>query len=241
MNATDVPARRSVQLGRTEIGYTLVFRRRKTLAISVDPDLSVTVVAPLRAEPGAVDLRVRAKGPWIVRQQLRFRDLHPLPTARAYRAGETHWYLGRQYRLKLLEGSGEGVRLNRPYLAVTTRRRSDAPRVGRVLESWLRDRSSFIFERQLGRMLDAHPSLRTDRLVLRVRRMSRRWGSCTRGGVITLNTELVTCSVSCIDYVIAHELCHLKVLNHGPRFYRLLARVMPDWAERRRRLNGHGL
>ena len=66
--------------------------------------------------------------------------------------------------------------------------------------------------------------------------MRTRWGSCSRAGRILLNPNLVEVAPSCIEYVIAHVLCHLVEMNHTPRFWRLLASVLPDWADRRRRL-----
>lgn len=67
--------------------------------------------------------------------------------------------------------------------------------------------------------------------------MVKRWGSCTKSGTILLNTELVRVPVHCIDYVITHELCHLIIHGHGPEFYRLLGRVMPDWKVRKQRID----
>jgi predicted metal-dependent hydrolase len=69
-----------------------------------------------------------------------------------------------------------------------------------------------------------------------IRRMKRRWGSCTKGGTILLNVLLIQASPRCIDYVITHELCHLTHHNHNTAFFRLLDRVMPDWRERKSRL-----
>jgi len=69
-----------------------------------------------------------------------------------------------------------------------------------------------------------------------IRKMTRRWGSCTKRGTINLNTDLIKVPLTFIDYVIVHELCHLKVHNHSPAFYKLLTRSMPDWRQRKARL-----
>ena len=69
-----------------------------------------------------------------------------------------------------------------------------------------------------------------------VRQMVRRWGSCTTTGKVILNTDLVRAPVHCIDYVIVHELCHVRVHGHDKAFYRLLSACMPDWESRKARL-----
>lgn len=232
--------RRVVRFGSTEIAYSLAERPRRDLAITVHPDLKVSVVAPIGRNPAHVDDRVRARGSWIVRQQLRFRDLHPLPEPKRYVAGETHRYLGRQYRLRITERDQEAVRMDRPFLLVTVTKRTDRTRVRRLLETWFRSRADEVLLVQFRRFVERHPEFRPLALECRIRRMERRWGSCSSTGTITLNPSLIHCPPACIEYVIGHELCHRRVMNHGPKFEQLLSRIMPDWRERRLRLNRMG-
>jgi predicted metal-dependent hydrolase len=103
---------------------------------------------------------------------------------------------------------------------------------------WYRQRAEVIFAERLSVCLllanrFGVPSPQGWRLV----HMAKRWGSCSRAGRILLNPELVTAPKDCIDYVVVHELCHLKEHHHGPAYYRLLDRVMPSWQERKRRLD----
>lgn len=219
--------------------YTVLRQDRADLSISVLPDLRVEALAPRGRPRSAIEAKLMSRSAWILRQQLRFRDLHPLPIQKRYVAGESFRYLGRQYRLRLTKSDRSVVVLQRPFLVVELDRDSDRTRtaVERLVKKWYDDRSRAMLPRYFARALKCHPVLNAQPVNLRLRRMKSRWGSCTRNGVITLNCELVQASPACIEYVIMHELCHLREMNHGAAFERLLSRVMPDWKTRRERLN----
>lgn len=231
---------RAVEYGSETIVYLLSFELCQRLSISVHPDLRVTASAPMGRTAEEVDERVRARAPWILRQRRRFEQYHPLPVPRRYISGETHLYLGRQYRLKLAEGEDD-VRLLGGYFHLNTPNPSDPDRVRALLEGWYRTRAGVVFPQRLERCLASATVLQEGASALQIRKMSRRWGSCTEAGTITLNLDLIKAPSPCIDYVIMHELCHLKVLHHGAEFYRLLTRYMPDWQRRRERLNALGV
>jgi predicted metal-dependent hydrolase len=220
------------------IPFVVGFRRRKSLAIVVHPDLRVEVTAPADSPLDKVLPRVERRAAWIVRQRRFFERYQPTLPARRYLSGETHLYLGRQYRLRVRQGTPEGVKLAGKFFEVRVRAPNDVQRIERLLDEWYREHARLVFDRRLALSLAATASIDladTPRLMLR--RMVRRWGSCTRAGNILLNVDLVKVSVSCIDYVLTHELCHLKVHSHSKEFYRLLDRCMPDWKARRERLN----
>jgi predicted metal-dependent hydrolase len=110
-------------------------------------------------------------------------------------------------------------------------------RVRELLDVWYDEHAKRVFGQRLAACVEAATPLRlAGPPKLFVRRLSKRWGSCTPAGNVILNLDLVKAPIHCIDYVIIHELCHLKVPDHGKGFYRLLGRCLPDWEPRKRRL-----
>jgi predicted metal-dependent hydrolase len=221
-------------------GAKIVFRlrrsSRRTLAITVQPDLGVLVTAPHKSALENVLARVRRRAVWIRRQQRYFSEFLPQTPPRRYVSGETHRYLGRQYRLKVGESAAAEVKMRGRFIWVHTPRKADTARVRALVEGWYlahaKERLARSFAESVARMGARMPSAPR----MQVRRMSKRWGSWTRRGGVWLNPELMKTPASCIDYVVTHELCHAVHGNHGKKFYELLRRVMPDWETRKTRL-----
>lgn len=234
---TETDEHRFVPFGQSSIRYQLFFSERQTLQLTVKPDLEVHAIAPVGTSPGSVDEKVRSRAPWILRQLREFALYHPLPQPRRYVSGESHSFLGRQYRLRVQPGP-DAVELRRPFLVVASTSPESTSRTRELLERWYRRQAERVLREQMGKCLRLTRALRLEPPRLRIRRMRRRWGSCTPSGTITLNVDLVKASTACIDYVIVHELCHLREPTHGPEFYALLSRYLPDWRERRQQLNG---
>jgi len=231
------PAKDEVHWGRTRIAYEYRVAERKTLAITVHPDLRVTVVAPVGAEVETIRDKVRKRGPWIRKQWREFELYLPKQPPRRYVNGETHRYLGRQYRLRAEQGDENTVKCLRGYFRVTTRGEPSPEQSKRLLECWYREHAKRIFHERLDVCSERANRDGIPRPALIIRRMHKRWGSCSAEGQITLNLELIKAPKECIDYVIMHELCHLKEAHHGPRFWALLAKLMPGYEEKRERLN----
>src|SRR6266850_3409900 len=225
----------SVTFGRELIEFRLRHSKRKTLAVTVRPDASVFVTAPEGAAVEAVKAKVRKRVVWIRHQQGFFGKFLPKTPPRRYVSGETHRYLGRQYRLRVLQGKDESVKLKGRFIWVVTARKSDNTRVRALVNVWYTRRARERFARSLAECLGRFRG-RVCAPGLQLRRMSRRWGSWTRRGIVYLNPELILAPPTCVDYVITHELCHMVQASHGREFYALLRRVMPDWEQRKARL-----
>lgn len=229
--------RHSIKYGEHAIEFDVVLRMRKTLEISVEPDASVIVAAPLNASLAEIEQKVHRRATWILRQIRYFAQFQPRTPERQFASGETHLYLGRHYRLKIVQQAESSVHLMHGFIIVRT------PYVERVditrdrLESWYRERAKIKFSERVEFNL-ARFSIPEDfrPKSLNIRQSTRWWGSMSPASGLMLNRKLIEAPLDSIDYVITHELCHIAVPHHGPEFYDILSRVMPDWRRRKLRL-----
>lgn len=235
------PIDRELSFGQRRIRYSLHLSPRKRLRLVVTPSLDVLAYAPATAAAPDIAAAVQSRAPWIARQLDSLESFHPLPTPHKYISGETFVCLGRQYRLRVDSGPSAPAKLHGRFLHVQVPDRKDTRRIKHALEHWQRTRARENFERLLAKWegVAVRHGISTPSLV--IRRMRTRWGSCTSAGRITLNVDLIQAPVHCIEYVIVHELCHLKHHNHSKSFYRLLTLIMPDWPARKRLLDSISL
>lgn len=221
--------------GTETIAYEVRFLpSRRTLGIEVHPDMSVLVRAPADCDPEIIRARVGKRASWISRQLSNFQRYSPRTPARQYVSGETHLYLGRQYRLKVGAGETAAVKMNRGHLLLTMPGEADPQRVQALLHRWYLDHARPVFIEVLDEWLPRIKGQQRPRLI--VRSMQSRWGSLSQAGTMTLNSNLIRAPRACIEYVVVHELCHLKHRDHDTSFFRLLGQVMPDWEKRKQRL-----
>ena len=226
-----------VTYGTITIQFEVGYSDRKTLGISVYPDTKVEVVAPHNSPMGVIKRKVLKRAAWIVKQQGYFRNINHFKVPRKYVSGETHTYLGRSYRLKVELGETNQVKLKGRWFEIKTKYKK-REKVKALLDNWYREHALRKFTERLD---ICFAQMKYEDLAypkLELRKMPKRWGSCTPEGKILLNPALIKAPVYCIDYVIIHELCHLKIPNHSPAFYDLKAKYLPDWEERKRKLEG---
>jgi hypothetical protein len=228
--------------GSLRIPFQVEFGERKQLTIHVHPELRLEVLAPSGRDIDRVLKRVDARSGWIAKQWRYFEQFHPTSPARQYVSGETHLYLGRQYRLKVTRQAESSVKLIGRFLHVRHADKNDQAAIRELVSDWYQEHATRLFDTRLKKCLEGCKSLGLQESPkLTVRSMTRRWGSCTKAGNISLNFDLVKTPIHCIDYVIVHELCHLKIHNHSPAFYRLHSQCMPDWENRKQRLESFRL
>ena len=215
----------------------LRFTKRKTLSIAVLPDLSILVTAPYGTEASLIEEKLKKREGWIKAQLDFFAKPRSFFTEKKYISGESHLYLGKQYRLKLHKLDGASPKLIKAgtYLHVYSDDLSQEV-ISQTLESWYRSQAEKYFSRIL---LDSFKKFCRHYVSLKsvefprlfVRKMKTRWGSLSLKANLTLNLELIKAPPECIEYVIFHELCHLVHHNHSKEFFLLLNRILPDAAK----------
>lgn len=225
-----------IEYGGRLIAFSLRHADRATLQISVDPTGTVEVIAPIGTVYDDVRARVARRARWIAAQQEYFGQFSPRTPPRRYVSGETHLYLGRQYRLKVVVGVPESVRLIGGRFIVTASGTPSLERVETLFGAWYRAKAEERLRERAEACWAGFARRDSAPPQLRIRRMRTRWGSMSPGGVLTLNVDLVRAPRDCIDYVIVHELCHLEFPDHGTAFRARLEQALPDWERRKHRL-----
>jgi len=222
--------------GKQKYKYSLIRDDRKTLGLTVRPDLSIVVKAPMKATLSQIEDFLKKKWLWLEKQITYFKKFQNKFYEREYVSGEGFHYLGRQYTLKVKQFKNcEAVEPSRGIILIkTTKRPSNGFHNKKLLENWYQQRIDHIFPQRFTKVLknfdyDFVPDLE-------VRKMPKRWGSFLSKKKIYLNPELIKASTDCIDYVITHELCHMKFKNHSKDFYKLLSSKLPEWEKTKEKL-----
>lgn len=208
--------------------YELTLEARKTIAVHVLPDQSVTVNAPLCAMEEKVNAFLQRKVSWILKQRRYFAQFKPRPQ-KEYVSGETFRYLGRNYKLLVRKTEEqERVSLQQGTMTVFCLSPKDRSHTRQLLNAWYAEKARIHFAERLA--VCAAKFARTELPRLGTRRLAKRWGSYSRKTHrIWLNLELIKATRRQIDYVLTHEFCHITHTAHGKAFYRLLSSHLPDW------------
>ena len=224
-----------VNYGSKSIEYNLSFATRKSLGIKVLPDGLVKVIAPNDTSIIDINKKVKLKANWILKQQAFFCSYKPNTPTRKFVNGETHLYLGRQYKLQIIEDTINEIKLYRGAMIMKTKK-VNPEYLEKKLNEWYKEKAIFHFEELLDSSLEKFNKYKIEKPILDIRLMQKRWGSCTKSGKIILNTELIKAPKGSIEYVVIHELCHLIHHNHNKDFYDLQNRLSPNWEKWKEKL-----
>lgn len=228
----------TLRYGDRSAHYSLTETARLTsrILIHVHPGGKIEIEAPPDGNPSLIRAAIQKRARWIFDNLDAANDACAYASPREYVGGETHFYLGRRYRLAVRQARNKpDVKLVGGVIRIATPA-ADRATVKRLLTRWYRERAENYFSRRLAQVagtidwLDTAPRLK---LVS----MEYQWGSCSPSGSININPALIRAPRHCIDYVLIHEICHLKEHNHSKRFYALLEKHLPNWVRTKAELD----
>jgi len=215
----------------------IVRKAIKNLHLGVYPPHGrVRVAAPLAVSDDAVRLAVIGKLGWIKRQQTRF-EAQPRQSVREMVSGESHYFLGQRYRLRVIEyhGASKVVLRNKAAIELYMRPQTNAKQREQVLQRWYRKQLKALIPPLLEKW---QPVMGVQVADWRIKKMKTKWGSCNKSARrIWLNLELAKRSVQCLEYIVVHEMAHLLERHHNDRFRALMDQFMPQWRSRRETLS----
>lgn len=204
--------------------------RRKTASIRVEEG-AVSVVVPVHASPEKIDQLLRSKRLWINEKLALQRALAPA-SHKEFVSGEAFAYLGRHYRLRVVQGPFVPVRLLQGRLVVQVPEGNKLPHMIRnALVRWYKHQASQKIREKVKRYA---PIVRVEPASVTIKTFKARWGSCTAKGDLEFNWRIMLAPNRMVDYVVVHELCHLIHHDHSPEFWSEVLRVMPDYQECRK-------
>ena len=211
---------------------SIVFKNVKHPSVRVKPTCEVVVTVPEMTQQEEIERILLKRQAWIETQLSVFQKNQPL--IKELVSGESIEYLGKNYRLKVIESSSEVVKLARGYINIFVKNKADFERKKRLLDGWYKEKAHHHFIQALKKYnLLINKEVKT----VSIRVMKTRWGSCNPSkSYINLNFELIKKPKMAIEYVVFHELTHLVHLNHNQKFYNFLSLHMPDWKKRKRLL-----
>ena len=209
----------------------LVRSKRKTLALTVELDGTLTVRAPLRMKDADIYHFIATKANWIERRQAKIRE--EAVTPHQYVDGETFWYLGREIPLRIIPEGKPALVMDGSFKLT----KSAQPKAGTVFIAWYRNQARAVlsgrvefFARKYGFKVKK----------IRISLARTRWGSCSLKETLSFTWRLVMAPLEVIDYVVVHELCHLNEMNHSKAFWARVEAILPDYKQRRKWLKDKG-
>lgn len=233
----------SIHFGTTQIKYDIIYsHKRKNATLAVFPLKQVEITVPENLEREHIQNLVRKKGGWIVKQILWFDEIAQIDSTKEYVNGETFLYLGRQYRLKIIKHNGKAqAKLIGKYLTVTQPEKTAKSKIKKIIKAaiwqWYRQQASKKIEESI-KYYSTKLGIEEQKFI--IKNQYKRWGSCTSKNSLNFNFRIVMAPVSLLNYIVAHELCHVKIKDHSPQLWKLLRSIMPDYEQRKEQLRKEG-
>ena len=224
----------------TNISFEVIFRKRKTIQIAIDPPNKITVTAPNIMTKEQVLKFVESKGRWIIKKLKYLETLDYSNINKEFVDGELFLYLGKEYSLQIIEDPKimvAEVKLTDDKLILKVRN-NNSQEIRSILELWYKSKADEVIRsrvRYYQKYFDKEPSR------IKIKEQKRRWGSCTYKDELLFNWRCVMADLDALDYVVVHEMCHMVQKNHSKDYWKVVASVMPDYKVQKKYLKENGI
>lgn len=227
-----------VKCGKRLIKYKVERRKRKrTLSITITSSAQVIVLAPYSLSNAKIKDIIRKRAEWILQKKEYFKQLSLQFPDKEFISGEQLLFLGRKHRLKIKEVISKAPQMptlagRRVFISVTKYLTpyEKKKKIKETLIKWFFSETAKVIKqrtKRYSRILNLVPN------EVIIKDQKKRWGSCSGNGTLRLNWKIAMAPISIIDYIVVHELCHLKVKNHSPGFWKQVSFAVPDYQRRR--------
>ncbi len=211
----------------------LIRSGRESFGLEVKPDGRLIIRAPRHASIAQINQVIESKSAWIERTQNRLAAQFPAIKPKAYQPGEKFWYLGEQYPLQFVKRQRPLLELDGTFNLADCAR----PKAQEVFVAWYREETRQITDDLICNYVRSH-GFNVNQV--RITSARTRWGSCSGKNNLNFTYRLSMAPLTVINYVVVHELVHLKIRNHSPKFWHAVGEIKPDYEQDRRWLKKHG-
>jgi predicted metal-dependent hydrolase len=230
----------SFKYNSRKIPYTVVYRKRKTMAIRVEPPGQITVVAPAGTKRNFIEEKVQAKAAWIIEKLDHFQSVQANHPQKHYINGESFYFLGESYCLQMnlnpsLKKASVAIY---PGVLQISSPSGDEQIIKNALEQWYRQKAREEINARV-QYFQAYIHQKPNRIV--IKEQKRRWGSCSSQGNLNFNWRIIMAPRPVVDYLVVHEMSHLIHLNHSKQFWDLVKSILPDYKASKEWLRNNGL
>ena len=222
------------QYKNQSFSISLKYSSRKTMGISIHPNKKIEITAPFGTPFASIQRAVERKSKWIFKQLEKLEKYQVMEHIREYTSGQTLKLLGWNYMIKIIQIENfeeEQIKKEKGLIKVYVHDRNQRERIHLLIEDWYRNEAMIYLAQKFEQCYERIKKYNISKPLYYLRYMNRRWGSCTSQGTILLNPDIIQLPSHCIEYIIMHELCHLKYRNHSREFYHFLDTVMPNWQD----------
>ena len=222
------------------IEYSLSRNAKKNVNFRIKPNGEVHISAPRRVTKIELEKMLFEKAEWIIENRSKVLERTSNTTDKKIKNGSFIYLNGNKYIIKIISGTFNQIYIDNTFLTIQVKEKytNSSEYINTYFEKWLKEITYNLCDKMIDKYLIRLEKYNLTKPELTIRTMTSRWGSCIpTKNKITLNKNLIYPPQECLEYVVLHELSHLVEANHSKNFYKIIENVMPDWKERKKRLN----